>query len=110
MNAYPRELKFYLTDNGWSPFKEWLDSLRDVKGRAKIRVRLDRVRLGNFGDSQGVGGGVQELRIEYGPGYRVYYGRVGETIVILLCGGDKSSQSNDIDLAKQYWKDYRRRS
>lgn len=57
MEAYPRRLIFYLTDNGWSPFKEWLDSLKDVKGRAKIRVRLDRVRLGNFGDYQGVGEG-----------------------------------------------------
>ena len=110
MDAYPRELKFYLTDNCCFPFKEWLDSLKDVKGRAKIRVRLDRVRLGNFGDYQGVGEEVQELRIDYGPGYRVYYGRDGETIVVLLCGGDKSSQSNDINLAKQYWKDYRRRS
>ena len=109
MDAYPRELAFYLTDNGWSPFKEWFDSLKDVKGRAKIRVRLDRVRLGNFGDYQGVGEGVQELRIDYGPGYRVYYGRDGETIVILLCGGDKSSQSTDIDLAKQYWKEIGKR-
>jgi len=110
MEAYPRRLIFYLTDNGWSPFKEWLDSLKDVKGRAKIRVRLDRVRLGNFEDYQGVEEGVQELRIDYGPGYRVYYGQDDEAIVVLLCGGDKSSQSNDIDLAKQYWKDYRRRS
>ena len=110
MEAYPRRLIFYLTDNGWSPFKEWLDSLKDVKGRAKIRVRLDRVRLGNFEDYQGVEEGVQELRIDYGPGYRVYYGQDDEAIVVLLCGRDKSSQSNDIDLAKQYWKDYRRRS
>ena len=110
MDTYPRELKFYLSDTGRAPFKEWLDSLKDAKGRAKIRVRLDRVRLGNFGDYQGVGEGVQELRIDYGPGYRVYFGRDGETIVVLLCGGDKRSQANDIDLAKQYWNDYRRRS
>ncbi len=108
MDAYPRELRFYLTDNGWSPFKEWLDSLKDVKGRAKIRVRLDRVRLGNFGDYQEVGEGVQELRIDYGPGYRVNFGQVGTKLVILLCGGDKSSQSEDIRKAIEYWEDYKK--
>jgi putative addiction module killer protein len=110
VEATPRELQIYLTEEGQAPFSEWLASLPDRKARAKIRVRLDRVSLGNFGDCRGVGDGVQELRIDYGPGYRVYFGQVGSTIVLLLCGGDKSTQANDIEQAKQYWNDYRRRT
>jgi putative addiction module killer protein len=105
----PKELQIYVTEEGREPFSEWLTSLRDYKARAKIRVRLDRVRLGNFGDCHGVGDGVQELRIDYGPGYRVYFGQEGSTIVLLLCGGDKSTQTKDIETAKQYWITYRRR-
>ena len=71
-------------------------------------MRLDRVSLGNFGDCHGVGDGVQELRIDYGPGYRVYFGQVGSTIVLLLFGGDKSTQAKDIEQAKRYWNEYRR--
>jgi putative addiction module killer protein len=84
-------------------------SLRDIKTRAKIRVRLDRISLGNFGDCHGVGEGVQELRLDYGPGYRIYFGQKGTSIVILLCGGDKSTQTKDIKTAKRYWNEYRRR-
>ncbi|MCC6141295.1 MAG: type II toxin-antitoxin system RelE/ParE family toxin [Nitrospira sp.] len=80
----------YTAQNGRAPFSEWLASLRDGKARAKIRVRLDRVSLGNLGDCRGEGGGVHELRIDYGPGYRVYFGQIGHTIVLLLCGGDKT--------------------
>ena len=110
MEATPKELHIYVTASGQPPFSEWLTSLRDAKARAKIRVRLDRISLGNMGDCHGVGDGVQELRINYGPGYRVYFGQPGSTIVLLLRGGDKSTQTKDIDLAKQYWNDYRRRS
>jgi putative addiction module killer protein len=106
----PKELRVYVTEQGRAPFSEWLASLDDARARAKIRVRLDRVRLGNFGDCHGVGEGVQELRIDYGPGYRVYFGQVALTIVLLLCGGEKSAQTKDIEVAKQYWSDYRRRS
>lgn len=109
METTPKELQIYVTEEGREPFSEWLTSLRDYKARAKIRVRLDRVRLGNFGDCHGVGDGVQELRIDYGPGYRVYFGQEGSTIVLLLCGGDKSTQTKDIETAKQYWITYRRR-
>jgi putative addiction module killer protein len=110
VEATPRELRIYLTEEGRAPFSEWLVSLRDSKARAKIRVRLDRVSLGNFGDCRGVGDGGQELRIDYGPRYRVYFGQVGSTIVLLLCGGDKSTQAKDIEQANQHWKDYRRRA
>lgn len=110
MEAIPKELQIYVTVDGRAPFSEWLGALRDIKVRAKIRVRLDRVSLGNLGDCHGVGDGVQELRIDYGPGYRVYFGLVGSTIVLLLCGGDKSTQVKDIEQAKGYWREYRRRS
>lgn len=73
MEATPKEPRFYVTSEGREPFREWLNSLRDQKARAKIRVRLDRISLGNFGDCHAVGHGVQELRIDYGPGYRVYF-------------------------------------
>ena len=109
MEASPKELILYVTTEGREPFTEWLSSLRDLKARAKIRVRLDRVSLGNFGDCHGVGDGIQELRINYGPGYRVYFAQEGTMIVLLLCGGDKSSQTKDIETAKQSWTDYRRR-
>ena len=110
MEATPKELHIYVTEEGREPFSEWLASFRDSKARAKIRVRLDRVRLGNLGDCHGVGEGVQELRIDYGPGYRVYFGLEGQTIVLLLCGGDKSTQTKDIETAKRYWNEYRRRA
>ena len=86
------ELLEYLDERGHSPFRDWLDGLKDRQARAKIRVRLNRVRLGNLGDTKSVGGGVSELRIPYGPGYRIYYGRHGNQIVILLLGGNKGSQ------------------
>ena len=110
MEAIPKELRIFVTEEGREPFSEWLTSLRDIKARAKIRVRLDRVSLGNLGDSHGLGEGVQELRIDYGSGYRVYLGQEGETMVLLLCGGDKSTQTKDIEKAKRYWNEYRRRS
>ena len=80
------------------------------KGRACIRTRLDRVALGNLGDCEPVGEGVSELRIAFGPGYRVYFAQDGDTIVLLLCGGDKSTQVKDIKRAKEYWADYKERS
>jgi putative addiction module killer protein len=109
MEAQPREIRNYLTPDGRSPYEEWVDSLRDIKATAKIRERLNRVRLGNLGDFRSVGEGVCELRINYGPGYRVYFGQLGTTIVLLLCGGDKSTQEQDISRAKEYWRDYERR-
>ncbi len=99
----------YLTETGRNPFRKWLEGLRDRQARAKIRVRLNRIRLGNFGDCKSVGHGVSELRIPYGPGYRVYFGRKSRTVVILLYGGHKKTQSKDIALAQEYWDDYHRR-
>jgi len=80
-------------------FSIWLDELRDIKARARIQARIERLSLGNSGDVKPVGAGVSELRIDYGPGYRVYFKKVGQTIIILLVGGDKSSQNSDIKTA-----------
>jgi putative addiction module killer protein len=82
-------------------FVQWLDSLRDARARARVLVRIERLVVGNFGDAKPVGDGVSELRIDYGPGYRVYFVRKGQELVILLAGGDKSSQSADIRMAKR---------
>ena len=103
------EIREYLTADGRSPFAEWLGDLRDRKIRARVMVRINRVRLGNFGDCKPVGGGVLELRMTFGPGYRVYLAREGQSVVLLLCGGDKGSQDRDIERARQHWNEYRSR-
>jgi putative addiction module killer protein len=108
MEALPRQIERYITPDGRVPFSEWLDSLRDRRARVRIKLRLDRIEQGNLGDYRSVGEGVYELRINYGPGYRVYFGQVGSTIVLLLCGGDKSTQEQDIRKAQEYWEDYER--
>ena len=86
-----------------------MHSLRDKHAKARIFTRIDRVRLGNFGDCESVGAGVYELRIHFGPGYRVYFGLYGEEVVLLLCGGDKASQTRDIEAAKSYWQEFNQR-
>lgn len=106
MESTPRELLIYETAEGRSPFDDWIDGLRDVTGRALIRKRLNRVRTGNLGNTRSLGDGVWELKIDFGPGYRVYFGEDGPKIVVLLVGGDKGSQDRDIQKAKDYWEDY----
>ena len=86
-------------------FIDWLVALRDIPARARIAKRIDRIALGNFGDAKSVGEGVSELRFTFGPGYRVYYMRRGDIVVILLCGGDKGSQEQDIERAKAIAKE-----
>lgn len=81
-------------------YSKWYAKLRDLNAKARISIRLERVALGNFGDAKSVGGGVQELRVDYGPGYRVYFTRRGDVVVILLCGGDKRTQDADIKRAQ----------
>lgn len=106
MEIFSTDIKLYVTRSGKTPFLEWLERLRDEAARAKIRVRLDRVRLGLLGDYKSVGQGVCELRIPFGSGFRVYFGQEGSRIVILLLGGDKRTQNKDIQTAIKYWKDY----
>ena len=103
------EVRRYQTANGKYPFEDWLDGLRDGRARVRIMGRLDRLKAGLFGDCKSVGAGVHELRIDYGPGYRVYFGQDGTTLVLLLRGGDKSTQNSDIEKAHGYWKDYKAR-
>jgi len=104
-----KTLRNYVSPEGSEPFQEWLDSLKDATTRARIRRRLDRVELGNFGDHASVGDGVFELRLFFGSGYRIYYAEFDDLIVILLCGGDKSSQKQDIEDAKSYLKELEER-
>ena len=109
MEAQPQEVVLYVTEDDDCPFERWLDALRDRQARARIKKRLDRIGLGNLGDFKPVGEGVMELRIDYGPGYRIYFAQSGTTIILLLFGGDKSTQDQDILRAKQYWKDFQKR-
>ena len=99
----------YTTADGIDVFAEWIGSLRDQRAVAKVLTRIDRLALGNFGDYRALDGGVFELRIDWGPGYRVYVARTGKIVVLLLCGGDKKSQSKDIEYAKVYLQDYQKR-
>ena len=108
MEVSEKQVESYVRSDGACPFDDWRDSLRDHRARAVIRTRIGRVRLGNLGNCEPVGSGVLELKIDYGPGYRVYFGQVGTKLVILLCGGDKSSQSEDIRKAIEYWEDYKK--
>ena len=103
------ELLRYQREDGGEPFTDWLTSLRDKTAQARVRVRLRRVEADNFGDCKPVGEGVTELRIDVGAGYRVYFGRHGRTLVILLCGGDKGAQADDIKRAKAFWADWKQR-
>lgn len=101
-----KRILMYQTTDGIVPFEQWYSSLKDKNLRHRITSRLDRLILGNFGDVKQVSAGVLELRFHFGPGYRVYCGLDGDTVVILLCAGDKSTQSNDIRRAQKYLKDY----
>ena len=104
------ELRRYLTASGRDVFGAWLSGLRDTRTMAKIAARIDRLSAGNFGDCKALRGGLFELRIDWGPGYRVYYALAGRECVLLLCGGDKRKQSSDIKRALEYLKDYRGRT
>jgi putative addiction module killer protein len=103
------EVLRYVTATGRNVVREWLAELDDERAKSKIAARIARLELGNFGDCKPLQSGVWELRIDWGPGYRVYYAREGREVVLLLCGGDKRKQSADIKRAIEYWNDYKRR-
>ncbi len=109
MEPLERQIEYYRTAAGEVPYWEWHSSLRNVKTQAIIDVRVARVRTGNFGYCEPAGEGVLELKIDYGPGYRIYFGQVGSRVVLLLTGGDKSTQNTDIRKARQFWQDYKTR-
>lgn len=102
------EILEYLDAGGCSPYRDWFDAL-NAAAAAKVTVAITRMRLGNLSNAKGVGGGVQEYRIDFGPGYRVYFGRDGDMLVILLAGGTKKRQQADIAIAQARWADYKRR-
>jgi len=102
------ELRYFLASDGKSPFEDWFNDL-DAQAAAKVSVALARLEQGNLSNVKSVGEGVAEYRIDWGPGYRVYFGRDGDVLVILLTGGTKQRQQRDIESAKASWVDYKRR-
>ena len=101
-----KEVVIYEDENGNRPYEKWFQKLKDNRAKYRIVVRLAQVAEGYFGDVKSVGQGVKELRFFFGPGYRIYFAEKGNTIVLLLCGGDKGSQRRDIQLAQTYWQEY----
>lgn len=108
LEATARRTIEYQAPGGAWPFREWLSALKDKKAVAKILIRLATVRAGSLGDVKSLDGGLYELRVDFGPGYRVYFVLDGQTVVVLLCGGDKSTQRKDITKARALWETYRR--
>lgn len=103
------EVQTYLNPSGQDPYAQWLGGLADRKARARVLVRVNRMAAGNFGDCKPIAEGVWELRIDWGPGYRVYYAQAGKRLVLLLAGGDKRTQQADIASALANWHDWRQR-
>ena len=104
------EIRHFVNDAGRDVFLYWLSKLADLRAKAKIVARIDRLAAGNFGDSRSLGQGLYELRIDWGPGYRVYYAMIGTLCVLILCCGDKRKQSSDLARARAYLNDYRIRT
>ena len=102
------EIREYTDDRGRSPFGRWFDGL-DAMAAVRVRTALARMEAGNLSNVRGVGDGVLERRIDIGPGYRVYFGRDGDALVVLLAGGTKARQQRDIEDARELWREYRRR-
>lgn len=108
--AVPRQVETYVTHDGKDIFQRWLNELTDQRARALIDKTVAKVRLGNLGQHKSVGEGVQEIVLNYGPGYRIYFGEHGTTLVILLFGSTKKRQEKAIELAKRYWRDWKERT
>ena len=104
------EIHIYQTEDGRIPYEEYMDALRDRQAKLLIARRVQRAAVGNFGDHHSLDGGLHEMRLDYGPGYRVYYIYNGQTVVILLLAGDKSTQNADIKTARAYQADFKRRN
>jgi len=101
-------LKIYRDKNGKMPLVEWLEAIKDIIIKARIKNRIARMELGNFGDCKLIKAGVYELRLHFGSGYRVYFGKISNIVVLLLCGGDKSSQTKNINQAVEFWEDFKK--
>ena len=100
----------YISDDGYDPFKKWLESLSYRQARARILVRIQRLAAGNFGDCKPIAEGIWELRIDHAAGYRVYYAKAGEKLILILAGGDKRRQQADIETALEYWNNWKRKN
>ena len=109
MHTVTIEIRAYQDTAGSKPYADWLESLTENKTKARIVARVNRIAAGNFGDCKPLRDGVQELKIDFGPGCRVYLSKQGPILVLLLCGGDKSDQSRDIERAIAYLKDWKQR-
>ena len=103
------EIRHYVNPAGKDVFDDWLTELADARAQAKIATRINRLAAGNFGDCKSLRQGLYELRVDWGPGYRVYYAMIGKACVLLLCGGDKRKQAADIERALEYLRDYKAR-
>ena len=103
------EIEIYKSRSCKSPFTDWIDGLKEIHTRAKVFTRLDRLKLGNFGDCKSIGNGIYELCLHYGPGIRIYYSEIVRKVVLLLCGGMKSTQKKDIEKAQKLLKDFKDR-
>ncbi len=103
------QIEHYRRPDGHVPFDDWFVALKDVEAKAIVLARLNRIRVGNFGHCEPVGEGVHEIKIDFGPGYRVYFGKVGVAVVLLLCGGSKRTQIRDIASAITYFAEYKKR-
>lgn len=108
-DGQPKQIIIFEAADGSRPFEEWLDALRDRRAVARIDARVTRLEAGNPGDYKSLVEGVYELRIDYGPGYRIYFAFSGRQIILLLCGGDKATQTSDIQAAVKYWKEFQER-
>lgn len=104
------EVRHYVTRAGKDVFDDWLSKLADARAQAKVATRINRLAAGNFGDCKPLSHGLCEMRIDWGPGYRVYYATLGSVCVLLLCGGDKRKQSSDINRALEFLRDYKERT
>ena len=102
-----KQIRLFRTENGIEPFAKWMDNLKDKGVRDRISTRIHRLKNGNYGDYEPVGEGVYELRFFFGAGYRVYFAEQEDNVIILLCGGDKSTQNQDIKKAHVYWREYK---
>jgi putative addiction module killer protein len=109
MPVFPFDIEYYITREGKKPFKAWLESVKDLAGRAKVRVALDCARLGNLGDNSSVGEGVRELRVDYGSGCRIYFAIDDRRLMLLLLGLRQSGEQRDAATAREYWQDYKER-
>ena len=108
--AVPRTVETYVTRDGRDVFQGWLDGLADRRTRALLDKTIAKIRLGNLGHHKSVGEGVQEIVLDYGPGYRIYFGEYGTTLIVLLLGSTKRQQDEAIKLAKRYWSDWKERT